>query len=187
MRKEEKKMAKVRVFTDGACSGNPGPGGYAAILFEESGYKVVSGYSIDTTNNRMELMAVIEGIKKALSLGYQEVEVYADSAYVVNAVVKNWLSDWKRKGWLTAKGTEVKNKKQWIELDRILANKENAGKVKLIKVKGHDGNQFNELADKEAVRQSNIAKEALKEANCDRDCPCSYGICDECKRMGDNG
>ncbi len=145
---------KIRIFTDGACSGNPGCGGYAAILLEDENVIVEAGYSEFTTNNKMELIAVIKGIAKAAKKGYEEIEIFSDSAYVVNAMKKNWITLWKSKDWKTSKGEDVKNKELWLELERQLVK----CKVDFFKVKGHNGNTFNEMADEEAVKQCNIAK-----------------------------
>lgn len=143
----------LRIFTDGACSGNPGPGGWAIVINESKECKVLSGGEKETTNNRMELTAAINAIdyvlkNKLLNKGYTEVEIVSDSAYVVNAINKAWLHAWKMNGWKTAGKSDVMNKDLWQEMYKkySVCN----GKVKFVKVKGHNGNSFNEAADKEA-------------------------------------
>ena len=101
-------MEKIIIYTDGACSGNPGPGGWAAILIYNGKEKEISGGNKNTTNNIMEITAVIEGLK---ALKYPcEVELYSDSAYVVNTFTQGWIFNWMQKGWKTASGDSVKNK-----------------------------------------------------------------------------
>lgn len=143
----------LRIFTDGACSGNPGPGGWAIIVNENEECKVLSGGEIETTNNRMELTAAINAIEYVLENDllvdkYTEVEIISDSAYVVNAINKAWLHAWKMSGWKTAGKSDVANKDLWQKMyDKY---SKCSSKVKFVKVKGHNGNSFNEMADKEA-------------------------------------
>lgn len=134
-------MKEVTIYTDGACSGNPGKGGWCAILNYKGVEKVLSGGERETTNNRMELTAVIRGL--AALKEPCKVSVYSDSAYVVNAVANDWLSDWKRRNWHTASRSEVKNVELWEELTSLLA----VHTVKLIKVKGHADNELNNRCD----------------------------------------
>lgn len=138
---KEKKSSDVTIYTDGACSGNPGAGGWGVILMANGKYKEASGYEPDTTNNRMELTAVI----KALSILKKRcnVELYSDSAYVVNAINKNWLSNWKNNGWKNSGKESVKNIELWQELDTLL----NYHSVNFIKVKGHSDNEYNNRCD----------------------------------------
>ena len=107
-------MEEVTIYTDGACSGNPGPGGWGAILMLGENRKEISGGSADTTNNIMELTAVIEALK--ILKRPCKVKVYSDSAYVVNAFLQKWIYGWMKKGWKTAGGDPVKNKELWQEL-----------------------------------------------------------------------
>lgn len=144
-----KQDKKVVLYTDGACSGNPGMGGYSAILFAGSREKVLSGGEKETTNNRMELKAVIEGLK-ALK-GSCEVEIYSDSAYVVNAFLEDWITDWEKKGWRTTKG-EVANLDLWKELVSLTKKHD----VKWNKVKGHADNEYNNRCD--ALARGEIEK-----------------------------
>lgn len=134
-------MEKVIIYTDGACSGNPGPGGWAAILMYKDKQKEISGGMKNTTNNVMELTAVIEGLKM---LKYAcEVDLYSDSAYVVNAFNEHWIEGWLAKGWVNSKKEPVKNKELWLELIELT----NKHKVKFIKVKGHSTNELNNRCD----------------------------------------
>lgn len=134
-------MKKVTLFTDGACSGNPGKGGWAAILQSEGREKVLAGGEAQTTNNRMELMGVISGLE---ALKYPcEVDIYSDSAYVVNAFLQDWISYWLMSGWKTKGKKDVQNVELW---KRLL---ENCAKHKITwhKVKGHADNELNNRCD----------------------------------------
>ena len=134
-------MQKVTIYTDGACSGNPGPGGWAAILIYGENIKEISGGSENTTNNIMELTAIIEGLK-ALKVEC-EVQVYSDSAYSVNAFNQGWIYNWMKKGWKTANGEPVKNKELWQELYDLTKKHD----VTFNKVKGHSDNELNNRCD----------------------------------------
>lgn len=138
---------KVEIYTDGACSGNPGPGGWAAILMASGKEKEISGFVESATNNRMELQAVIEGLK-ALKVPC-EVTIFSDSSYVVNAFVEKWIDNWKTNGWKNASKSPVSNSDQWMELDKMSAKH----RVKWQKVKGHSDNPLNNRCDKLAVLQ----------------------------------
>lgn len=130
----------VTIYTDGACSGNPGPGGWGAILRFGDTEKEISGSERDTTNNRMELMGVIAALE---SLKWPcSVAVHTDSRYVVDGVT-SWLKDWKRRGWKTASREPVKNAPLWQRLDGLLAQH----RVSMHWVKGHAGHVENERAD----------------------------------------
>lgn len=142
-------MEKVIIYTDGACSGNPGPGGWGAILMYKDNKKEISGGKKDTTNNVMELTAVIEGLKM---LKFPcDVEVYSDSAYVVNAFNQKWINSWIKNNWKTSGKEPVKNKEIWQELYELTKTHN----VKFIKVKGHSDNEFNNRCDE-------MAREAIK-------------------------
>jgi ribonuclease HI len=147
---------KIRIFTDGACSCNPGPGGWGAVLLLPERRITIIGYATHTTNNRMELLAVIKALKKADSLGFEEVEIFSDSAYVVDAVNKKWLDNWKKNKWKTSKLEDVKNKDLWIRLDELLSDTSKT--ISILKVKGHSGNTFNDLADAAATKGVQQAK-----------------------------
>jgi ribonuclease HI len=129
------------MFTDGACRGNPGPGGWAALLVFGSERKEVSGSEAATTNNRMELSAAIGGLgalKRRCA-----VKLYTDSKYVLQGVTE-WLPNWKARGWRTAARTPVKNQDLWELLDAAVANQD----IQWIWVKGHSGHEGNEFVDK---------------------------------------
>lgn len=157
---------KLRIFTDGACSDNPGPGGWAAIINLKEGYAVLKGHETSTTNNRMELMAVVKVLSKIMKESIDgfdkskdKIEIHSDSAYVVNAINDKWTVKWKLNGWKTTKGADVKNRELWEELMSLLmAFKSNGIKISFIKVKGHNGNALNEMADKVARSQVEEAK-----------------------------
>lgn len=138
---------KVVLYTDGACSGNPGLGGFGAILIHNGKQKIVSGGEENTTNNRMELMAVISGLE-AIKVPC-EVDVFSDSAYVVNAFLQNWIVSWQAKGWKTAGGNEVLNIDLW---KRLLVQVEKH-KVSWHKVKGHADNELNNACDEIARKE----------------------------------
>lgn len=139
-------MTEVELWTDGACAGNPGPGGWAAILVHPSGKnKEMSGGEKESTNNRMELMAIICGLE-ALKRRCR-VHVHTDSSYVLNAFEEGWLESWKQRGWKTAAKKPVANRELWERLDKQVSRHE----VRWVKVKGHSGVHYNELADQLAV------------------------------------
>ena len=140
-------MKKVRIYTDGACSGNPGNGGYCAILIYKGIEKVVSGSELNTTNNRMELLAVINGLKKLKEPC--DVEIFSDSAYVTEAFNKMWIEDWQKNNWKTSSKQDVKNIDLWKEL--LSYTKKH--KTTFIKVKGHSDNEYNNRCDKIAVSE----------------------------------
>jgi len=137
-------MKKIRIYTDGACSGNPGPGGWGAILIYGSKKKELSGFEASTTNNRMELTSVLKALE-ALKEPC-EIELYTDSQYVANAVNKGWLLSWEKKGW-KKKGGEVKNPDLWVKLIPFLEQH----KISFIWVKGHADNEYNNRCDELAV------------------------------------
>ena len=140
-------MKKVILYTDGACSGNPGPGGYAAILIYNNIEKEVVGGQKDTTNNKMEMMAVIKGLEMLKEPC--EVFVYSDSAYVVNSIEKGWIYSWKKNGWKKSDKKEVKNIELWERLLKLME----IHKVTFLKVKGHAQDELNNRCDKLAVEQ----------------------------------
>ena len=142
-------ISEVTIYTDGACSGNPGPGGWASILMAGGVKKELSGGEPDTTNNRMELMAVIEGLR-ALKRPCK-VDIYSDSAYVVNAFEQNWIDKWVLNGWKNSAKAEVANSDLWKELISLTS----MHKVVFHKVKGHADNEFNNRCDK-------LAREAVQ-------------------------
>ena len=144
-------MNKVEIFTDGACKGNPGPGGWGAILRYGTTEKEIYGSSKNTTNNIMELTAVIESLKNLKKPC--ELIITTDSKYVKNGITE-WIHNWKKNGWRTAAKKEVKNKELWIELDSLIQ----IHSISWDWVKGHSGHPENERADLLA----NVAIEELK-------------------------
>lgn len=142
-------MEKVTIYTDGACSGNPGPGGWGALLMYNGNKREISGGEKDTTNNIMELTAVIEGLK---ALKFKcEVDLYSDSSYVINGFKQGWIFNWIKNNWKTANNQPVKNKEIWQELYELTK----IHKVNFIKVKGHSDNEYNNRCDE-------LARNAIK-------------------------
>jgi ribonuclease HI len=132
------------IYTDGACSGNPGKGGWAAIIINSGKEKIISGFELLTTNNRMELTAVI----KALEISKDDnVTIYTDSKYVKDGI-EEWIKNWKKNGWRTASKQPVKNKDLWTLLDELVEKKNIQWKW----VKGHSADKYNNLVDAEARR-----------------------------------
>ncbi|NLJ26188.1 MAG: ribonuclease HI [Firmicutes bacterium] len=145
-------LPEVIIYTDGACSGNPGPGGWAALLMYGPHKKELTGYEAHTTNQRMELMAAIGGLE-ALKRPCL-VKLHSDSAYLVNAFQREWLDKWQRNGWLNVKKQPVENQDLWKRL--LALTKEH--QVHWVKVEGHSDDEFNERCDY-------LAKQAIKENN----------------------
>ncbi len=140
-------MSLFHVYTDGACSGNPGPGGWAVVILDANRSLVqeLSGFTAETTNNRMEIQAAISGIKRAIELSpVPEVVLYSDSSYLVNTYTKGWMQAWLRTGW---KKGSVKNQDLWRELNDLLTR----AKVRWVKVRGHADNEYNNRCDHLAV------------------------------------
>ena len=134
-------MEKVTIYTDGACSGNPGPGGWGAILMYKENKKEISGGKKNTTNNEMELTAVIEALKM-LKIRCK-VNIYTDSIYVKNGIT-DWINNWKQNGWKNSKRQIISNKDLWQELDNLT----NKHEIEWFWIKGHNNNKFNDIADK---------------------------------------
>lgn len=135
-------MKEITVYTDGACSGNPGPGGWGAVLLFGPHTREISGFEPDTTNNRMELNAAIkalEALKEPCT-----VTLYSDSAYLVNTFQKDWLTKWQLNGWKTSNKGPVENQDLWKQLLELTAKH----KVTWVKVKGHSDNEYNNRCDK---------------------------------------
>ena len=141
-------MKNVEIFTDGACSGNPGPGGWGAVLRYKSTEKEISGGEANTTNNRMEITAVIESL--ALLKEPCNVTLYSDSQYVCNALTKGWAKKWQANNWMRNKTDPALNPDLWEKL-LALYEKHN---VKVVWVKGHAGHPENERCDRLAVAQA---------------------------------
>lgn len=144
-------MKKITIYTDGACSGNPGPGGWGAVLLYGSHRKEIAGFEPDTTNNRMELMAAIravEALKEPCSI-----DLYTDSSYLCNAFQKRWIEGWIARGWQTAAKKPVENQDLWTALLNAIRTHETA----FHKVKGHAENEENNRCDQ-------LAREAIQNA-----------------------
>ena len=145
-------MKTVEIYTDGACSGNPGPGGWGAILAYRGREKEISGYEAQTTNNRMELTAAAEALK--LLKEPCRVKLYSDSAYLVNGFSQNWIAGWQRNNWKNSKKEPVQNKDLWQTLIDLSEKHE----ITWIKVKGHSDNEKNNRCD--ALATGEIKKHA---------------------------
>ena len=141
-------MSEVTIYTDGACSGNPGKGGWGAILIYAKEKKFMSGSKQLTTNNQMELTATIEALKAILKPS--NIALYTDSQYVKNGIT-SWIFNWKKNGWKTANKKPVANKDLWIELEKYV----DFHSVNWFWVKGHSGDHYNEIADELAVKAMN--------------------------------
>ncbi len=145
-------MKKVTIYTDGACSGNPGAGGWGAVLFYKDTMKEISGFDPNTTNNQMELTAAIKALDM-LKIPC-EIDLYSDSAYLVNAFNQDWITKWQMNGFRTANKKPIQN----IELWNTLIELNNMHKINWIKVKGHADNKYNNRCDELATGE--IAKNA---------------------------
>jgi len=141
-------LKKVTLYTDGACSGNPGPGGWACVLIYGEHEKELSGGAAETTNNRMEMTAALEGLK--ILKRPCKVEFYTDSNYLKDGVTQ-WLAGWKKRGWKTATRKPVKNQDIWEQLDQVIQTHQ----IEWHWVKGHAGDEYNERCDE-------LAREALE-------------------------
>lgn len=138
-------LKKIIIYTDGACSGNPGPGGWAAILMWKDKEKVLTGGASDTTNNRMEMMAVIKALQ---ALNHPcHAKIHSDSALIVNAFKQKWVKNWVKRGWKKANKKPVENQDLWKKMLKAMEKH----KVSWIKVKGHADNQLNNRVDALAV------------------------------------
>ncbi len=138
---------EVEIYSDGACLGNPGPGGWGAILMAGNKKKEISGAIKDTTNNRMELVAAIEALKNLKKPA--TIKLFTDSKYVINGITR-WIFGWKKTQWRNSNRKLVKNSDLWQELD----NEVQKHKIEWIWVKGHSGNHYNELVDNLARKQA---------------------------------
>jgi ribonuclease HI len=136
---------KIKIYTDGACSGNPGKGGWGALIQENDNEKKLSGSELNTTNNRMELTAVIKALEYYDES--KEIEVFTDSKYVMQGITE-WIKNWKTNHWKTSQKKDVKNKDLWVLLDSVSAKHD----IKWSWVKGHAGDYGNEIADKLATQ-----------------------------------
>lgn len=143
-------MSQVKIYTDGSCLGNPGRGGWGAILIYNEHRKKISGSEKETTNNRMELTAIIESLK--ILKKSSKIVLHTDSKYAMDGITK-WIFSWKKNGWKTANRKLVKNSDLWQELDLEVVKHQ----IEWVWVKGHTGNHFNEIVDE-------LARKAAEEA-----------------------
>lgn len=141
-------LKKVEIFTDGACSGNPGPGGYGTILRYNGVEKALSGGAKETTNNRMELTAAIVGLEALKERC--EVVLYSDSKYLIDAIKQGWAKRWRENGWMRTKREKAQNPDLWERLLNLL----DEHKVEMVWVKGHAGHPENERCDRMAVAET---------------------------------
>lgn len=145
-------MKQVELYTDGACRGNPGPGGWGAILVYHGYEKELSGGEVETTNNRMELLAAIRGLEALKEPCH--VTLTSDSTYLVDGVTKGWLDNWRSKGW-----RKIKNPDLWQRIDELLSMHE----VEFVWVRGHDGHPYNERCDKLATAAADALRPTPEE------------------------
>ena len=138
-------MKELDIYTDGACSGNPGPGGWGVVLLYQGNRKELSGYQPETTNNRMELFAAIQGLSALKESCI--VNLYSDSSYLINAFEKHWIDKWQRNGWKTSTKQPVENQDLW----KLLLIHVRKHQVRFVKVKGHSDNVNNNRCDEMAV------------------------------------
>ena len=141
-------MKRIEMFTDGACKGNPGPGGWCAVLRYNGVEKVISGGEKDTTNNRMELSAVLFGLKALKEPCH--ITLQSDSKYVLDSISKGWVYGWQKKGWKKSDGKPALNVDLWQQLLTEIAKHE----IKYVWIKGHAGHPENERCDAQAVKES---------------------------------
>lgn len=181
-------MHKVDVYTDGSCLGNPGPGGWGAVIVEGDKKTIFSGSDPDTTNNRMELAAAVAGLERLPALNHSvDITIYSDSRYVLDGITK-WIKGWKKNNWKTASRQPVKNADLWKRLHVLVFEREARGRPLVWKwVKGHSGDPMNELADK-------VARDAAYAAGTDVavhppvanpavDAPIDMFSCDSCGHL----
>lgn len=143
-----KKLPEVILYTDGACRGNPGPGGWAALLIWNGKEKEIAGGDPQTTNNRMEMKAIIEGLKTLKRPCH--VKIHSDSALIINTFTKGWIDNWLKKGWKKSDKKPVENRDLWEEMLRAAE----PHKLSWIKVKGHSDDELNNRVDALAVAES---------------------------------
>jgi len=150
-------VREISLFTDGACSGNPGPGGWACIITDFIKVRELSGFEASTTNNRMEIMAVLAGLQ-AIKSRDSKVRVYSDSVYVLRGA-SQWVHSWKKRGWKTSGGSAVLNQDLWEELDQLLRSWD--GPITWHYLRGHSGIPANERCDEIAVMASQMTEPDL--------------------------
>ena len=156
--KGEINIKKINIYSDGACLSNPGPGGYCSILTYKNAEKIISGGDIDTTNNRMELLAAISGLEAVKDIDNCEVDLYTDSKYVVDGIEKGWAKNWRRNNWIKSDRNPALNPELWEKLLNAIERLNN--NVNFIWLKGHNGHEYNERCDETARK---IAAEYKKQ------------------------
>lgn len=144
----ENNRPEVILYTDGACSGNPGPGGWGALLIWNGKEKELSGGEVHTTNNRMEMRAIIEGLRALKRTCH--VKIHSDSALIINAFNKGWIKNWQKRGWKKADRKPVENRDLWEEMLKVAKRHQ----ISWIKVKGHSDDELNNRVDALAVKES---------------------------------
>lgn len=148
-------MKEIEIYTDGSCSGNPGPGGWGVVLIYGPFLKTINGGEAHTTNNQMELASVIHALDNLKEKC--KVKLYSDSNYVIKAFTEGWIDGWIAKGWKNSQKKPVANRELWEKLIKLV----NKHEVEFIKVPGHAGNQYNELADTLAVEATEKTKKEM--------------------------
>ena len=148
-------MKEVELYTDGACRGNPGKGGYGAILVYGKYEKEMSGGEAETTNNRMELTAFLSALESAniIETGHTKVIIYTDSAYVANCINQKWYVNWMKNGWRTSDRQDVKNQDLWIRIVTLYIKLKDRLSLEVVKVKSHGANKWNNYVDLLAVKR----------------------------------
>ena len=162
-------ISDVVVYTDGACSGNPGPGGWGSVLLFNGHRRELSGGASETTNNRMELLAVIESLRNLKEPCV--VMLFTDSKYICNAINKGWLQKWKLKNWMRTQHEEVRNPDMWQNLDQLI----NKHDVNFTWVKAHSTNELNNRADEIAVKASKNTVNMQIDVFFEKDAGLSFG------------
>jgi ribonuclease HI len=144
------KETRINIYTDGSCLENPGPGGYCAVILADGTQTEVVGAEAYTTNNRMELQAAIAALEKYRDCKKTRFRIVSDSKYLIETMQNRRISSWEKRGWKTAAGDPVKNQDLWMRLDNLTRPHD----IKWVWVKGHDGNQYNELANSRALEEA---------------------------------
>lgn len=155
----------IKAYTDGACSNNPGSGGYSSIILAQNKNYILCGYKNKTTNNEMELLAFCKTLQFISGISaVSKIKLFSDSAYVVNSINLGWLENWKKNRYINGKGEKIKNLDIWLEIEKYLEYFEVSRiELAIIKIKGHSGNRNNELADKAAKAARDKKLEFVKE------------------------
>lgn len=156
---ESKTLPKILIFTDGACSGNPGPGGWGSIILANGEVQELGGSVPGTTNNRMEMVAAFRALDKLQLSEKHDIVIYTDSVYLINGITK-WINGWRYRGWKSSTGGDIANRDLWEQLWQLVKSLE-PSKISWKYVRGHDGNPGNERCDEIAVSYSKNKPERL--------------------------